>query len=305
MRSAEAQVDTRLFKESWSPEPHWADTFDKPLYIFRGDLQDSSEDFAAFHWDSQGRIRFDRQDPAPPVWMGYKLLTIGMSSGLDVFDRDYCDIALAVAARLGSIAEGWNLSVSAGMGTANDGFFPNTAALYAAAGVELLHPLGPSSRWRLGLSLDGNRVLLPNVPLPYVAYENEEDAALRYSLGTLRTDLLWRPWAPLTLAVRWEYPVAGAAAVDFDLGAGFGLYTGVQRRYDGFHIRNEGETRLFYLLHTAEAGLRWKTPLGIFTFSGGYAFSQRFDTGYDLRDRKRLDAPEDRPMIALTVLGTF
>lgn len=302
---AEAQVDPRLLRERWTPEPHWAETFDKPIYIFPADLQDSAGDVHILHWDSEGRVRFDRKQADPSVWIGYKLLSLGVGADLDLLDHLFWDIALAPAVRLGSLGGGWSLTASAGAGTSNDGAFRNTDALYAVGTVEATHPLDASTRWRAGLNLDGNRLLLPNVPLPYIAFESEADPDLLWSLGTLRAEIVARPWSLLTLAARWEYPVAGRAAADLDLGKGWALFAEANRRMDGFHQREQGETRLFYLMHTAEAGVRWRSPLGLLSLSGGAAFAQRFDTGYDLRDRRRLDAPESGPMIALTLSGTF
>jgi hypothetical protein len=239
------------------------------------------------------------------VWVGYKILTIGIQADDDVFDHVFSDIALAAAARLGSIGGGWSLAASAGLGTSNDGRFDNVDALYGVASLQATCPVGATSRWRVGLSLDQNRVLLPNVPLPYGAYESEADPDLRFSLGTLASEIAFRPWTPITVVLRWDYPVNARGSIEADLGKGWSLFAEGERRYDGFHQWNQGETRLFYLFHSAEAGIRWKSPLGLLSLSGGSAFAQRFDVGYDLRDRKRLDAPENGPLVALTVSGTF
>jgi hypothetical protein len=301
---AAAQSPVDMVRDPWRPDPHWAETRDKPILIPSGELEDG-EKISIFHWDSIGRIKLDPDDRDPDVWMGYRLLTVAVTSDLDPVDHCFYDVALAGAGRLGDLGEGWTLSTTAGMGSANDGSFRNADALYPFAAVVASQPPGTPACWRLGLSYYGNASLLPALPLPVVECDLEPAPEVRLRLGIPRTDIVVRPADGLSATLRWDYPTNALARLEQDLGSGWSLFTESNRRVDGFHMRESGSMRMFYELNGAEAGVRWITPCGDFLLSAGYAFEQAFFTGYDLRHRDAVGSPENGPYVALTVAGTF
>jgi hypothetical protein len=302
---ADAQVDVNVLREPWEPVDHWADTGDKPLWIATGRLDGTTDSVRIFHWDSYGRVKFDRDDNTPGAWLEYRLLAVAVSSDRPAIDHNFYDVALAGAGRLGSLGEGWTLSASAGAGTANDGSFRNADALYAAAALVASQAPGTPARWSLGLSYDGNGALLPAMPIPVVSCELELDPALRLQLGIPRTEIVARPTDDLVGTLRWDYPTSALARLEQGLGTGWSLFAEASRRVDGFHMRESGSTRMFYELNAAEAGVRWVTTWADLSISGGYAFEQAFYMGYDIRNRDAVGSPGDRPFIALTVEGTF
>ncbi len=76
----EAQVDEGLVTRRWKTDNFWAETYDKPILTSRGHLEDTGEDIQIFHWYSEGRIKFDKEDLNPPVWIGYRAFTISFST---------------------------------------------------------------------------------------------------------------------------------------------------------------------------------------------------------------------------------
>lgn len=303
--SLDAQVDSNLLRRDWRPEPHWADTYDKPFYILRGDLDVVDHEYAVFHWDSTGRVKTDRETRDPAFWFGYKVLTVMVDSGFDPIDHGLYDVGLAVAGRLGSLGDGWSLDASGGAGTANDGSFSNTNAIYAAVTVDAIHDLGPGRYLHLGLTYDGNSALLPAMPLPLVEFEARLSESIRLRAGVPHAEVEVQPLTALSLLLIAEYPGDVRAHAEYSLGGGFRVFSEYVRRVDGFHLRDDGRTRLFYLLNTGEAGIRYSTSWIDLSLSIGAAFGQRFFTGYDLRERDHVVTPGDRPMVALTVQGTF
>jgi hypothetical protein len=277
------QVDPRLASKSWPPEDHWADTLDKPLFIFEGD------DGSVFHWDSSGRIKVPRDERDPDVWAGYRLLTISVDSDLESLDREFTDLALAGAWAVG------DFSFAAGVGTVNDGLFSDPDTLYGLGFAEYR-----KGALRGGVSYDGNRSYLPGYPLPYVSWIPEFGNGLRLSLGTLESTA-----SGFTASARWAWPTDGSIRMEQVLGRGFRAYGELLRRIDGFHERGHEETRLFYQFHTAEAGLRWAGSWLDLSLGGGCAFKQRWTEGTDLGNDRTVATPEDRPYVALTIQGTF
>jgi hypothetical protein len=289
------QVDPRLTAGSWKPDPYWADTQDKPIYIFRGDDGEGGK-LSTFHWDSSGRIRFDRQDGDPAVWMGYRLLTIGSSADLERLDRDFTDLALAFAAAPGPRG----LTFAAGAGTANDGLFADGSTWYGVGHLEQTFDDA-----HVGISYDGNRSLWRGIPLPYASWTWSPDPTLRLTLGTLSSSLRWTALDGITVNARWDFPGNGMLRIERELGAGFSLFAEGGRRTDGFHERDRDLSRLFYTLNTAEVGIRWRASWLDLSLSGGWAFGQRWSEGTGLDNLERVAAPEDRPFVALFIQGTF
>jgi hypothetical protein len=290
----------------WKTDTFWAETYDKPLLTTKGELEETGESIRFFHWDSEGRIKFDRKELNPPVWIGYRAKTITISSEADPLDHTFSDVALAAAVDLGSLGEDWSVTASAGAGTANDGRWDNRDALFPVATLEFTHNRrGASPSWHFGLSLDGNRPLFQSIPLPYAMIEAKIDDKLDLLLGFPKTEVVLRPFAPMILTVQWAFPSQGSARLEADLGSGFSVFAEAARRIDAFHLRHEGRTRIFYTQNTAEVGFRWAGSWIDVSLSAGYAFGQRFFTGDDLRDRTRGTGVEDLPFIALTLPSTF
>src|SRR6185436_4426766 len=90
-----------------------------------------------------------------------------------------------------------------------------------------------------------------------------------------------------------------------ELGAGFSLFAEVSRRVDGFHLIDQDRMRLFFEMNTVEVGVRWRTSWIDVSLSAGYAFGQRFFTGYDFSKGTSAAAAENLPFIALTFPSTF
>jgi hypothetical protein len=303
--SLEAQVDSNLLRREWRLEDHWADTYDKPFYIFKDNSDNSGERYGAFHWDSNGRIKTDSADRDPSFWLGYKILTIGIVSDDKFFDHGLYDVGLAFAGRLGAIGGGWTLEAAGGVATANDGTFSNTEAIYPAATLAAIRELSPHEFLQLGMTYDGNSALLPALPLPLVEYEARINPSLRLRAGFPHCEVEVRPVGDFSLLLIAEYPSDARVHAEVDVGVGFRVFGEFVRRIDPFHMHDAGRERVFYQLHTVEGGLRYANTWIDLSLSGGWAFSQEFFTGYDLRERDQRVRPSDRPLIALTVQGTF
>ena len=302
--TSHAQVDESLLTRRWRADNFWAETYDKPLLTSQGRLEETDERIQLFHWDSEGRIKFHRKDLDPPVWIGYRAFTMSVSSDSDLLHHTFADVGLAVALRLGSIGDDWTVHAAAGAGTANDGRWDNLHAIYPAATVDFSRPVG-SGTLHLGLSLDGNRGILPSYPLPVAQWEAKLDDGVQLMLGFPKIEIIARPLSPLLLSFEYAFPANASARIEGDLGGGFSVFLEASRRVDGFHLRNEKNLRLFFSLNAAELGFRWASKTFDVSLSAGYAFGLRFFTGDDLSDRDRGVSVHNLPFIALTFPSTF
>jgi hypothetical protein len=301
----EAQVDESLVTRRWTTSNFWAETYDKPIQTARGHLEGTDEHIRIFHWYSEGRIKFDRKELDPPVWIGYRAFTISVDSDVEMFDHAFSDVALAVAVPLGSIGGDWSVIASAGAGTANDGRWDNLDALFPVATLEFTGKIDTATTLHVGLTLDGNRGVLPAFPLPYCMVEAVLGPNVKIVLGFPRTEIVLRPFDPMMVALQWKFPSDASARIEAELGGEFSIFAEASRRVDGFHLRHEDRTRIFFAMNTVEVGVRWKTSWMDVSLSAGYAFGQRFFTGEDLRSRTSGASVEDLPFIALTFPSTF
>jgi hypothetical protein len=124
-------------------------------------------------------------------------------------------------------------------------------------------------------------------------------------LGFPKTEVVLRPLAAAIITLQWEFPSRASGRLEIDGGAGFSVFAEASRSIDAFHLRHEDRTRIFYVMSSAEVGVRWATTWIDVSLSVGYAFGQRFFTGDEVTDRRRGVSVEDLPFIALTFPSTF
>ena len=297
-------MDESLLTRRWRTDDFWAETFDKLFLTTRGELQDTGEHIQFFHWDSEGRIKFDRNDLEPPVWLGYRAFTLSISSEAEALHHSFADVALAVAVRLGTIGDDWTVHGAVGLGTANDGRWDNLHALYPTATLDFARTIDIGTL-HLGLSLEGNRNVFSRYPLPYLEVETQVDDDLDLLWGFPKTELVFRPFRPIILSIQWSFLQNASARLEGDLGAGLSLFGEVSRHIDGFHLRHEARLREFFLTNAVEVGFRWVTRWMDVSLSVGYAFGQRIFTGNDVVDRSPVASVENLPFVALTFPSTF
>lgn len=299
----DAQVDEALLTRRWKTDNFWAETYDRPLVTGTGNFEGSTDDFQMFHWVSVGRIKFDQEDLDPAVWLGYKANTISMTTDRDFLNHAYGDVALGVAAQLGSLGGGWSWSAGAAIGTANDGRWDNSDALYGTASVDFAYRKDGGLPLHVGLGYDGNRTFFPNVPLPHFLMELTPDPTLTLLIGFPKAELIWRPTRWLIFSVEGQLSTQATARVDVDLGSGFTIFADVVRRIDAFHLRDVEHDRLFMEVHTAEVGVRWVSSWMDVGLSVGTTFSQRYFSGPHILDRDKGDSIESLPFVAITIPG--
>jgi hypothetical protein len=299
------QNSTDVLSQPWQPGPHWAETVDDVLFFESGHTKNSNYDTEVFFWDSFGRIRFNRVDNDPRWTVGYRLFALGNDSGAPPINGDFWDIAVALGYKFDRMANGWRFSVLAGAGTANDSHFSNTHALYGVGIVSAERALDENRTLRLGVMYNGNALLLPDAPMPYVAYEQKVSEQLQYTLGLPASGLDWRPLPALSLNLDYIAPVTAKANLSFWFSQAVGLFAEVASATDGFYIEDAGNRRLFYRLNRATAGVRWITKWADLRLGAGYAFNQQFTRGFDLRDTHNVARLSDEPFISLRVHGTF
>ena len=307
------QTTSAVFTAPWTPEPHWADTFDDLLFFGDTDTKGAGEKTDVFYWDSRGRIKFLRDDPDPAFVLGYKILTYDSRSDNRLIGGQLNDIALAGATHVDGLIGGWRVNVMGGAGTANDGYFRNRESWYPTAALGGQRRLGETGLFHAGIEFDGSRVLWPDVPLPYVSYRDSLGKRVRYAVGIPETSVTVRPLDGMSLDLRYYFPVKLDATAEYELADWLRIFALYGRTLEGFSMGAPNRDRIdlgkdqrfFHEFDRAGGGLRLVTSWLDASLGGGWAFNHRFLTGWDLRDLDEYRDLEGGWYVALRVQGTF
>jgi hypothetical protein len=305
-RFAQAQVGPFTLAKAWPAEPTWSDTDDEIL-VFKTAPYDPDDDRHArvFFWDSHGRVKPVRSDPTPDVVIGYKILTMNVSANDPLINGALNDIALAVGGKLVETPGLWSVEVMAGMGTANDGHWYDTDALYGVGTVSIAKVLDPYRKLHLGLTLDGNLGLLPSVPLPFISYAWKPTERMDLYLGFPEMAFQTPIGGPFALSGGYRFPVDVDLRVECLLPLGFRLFAEYERTLDSFFINDRGHRRLFYQFDRLGGGVRWISSWLDISVGGGYAFNHEFSVGYDLRSLTREADLMDGWYFSIEMLGSI
>ncbi len=191
-----------------------------------------------------------------------------------------------------------------GAGHANDGHFNDDDGWYGLATINVTRQLDETSRLHVGLSYHGNRLILPDIPLPYITYTHRDDQ-VTYAIGLPSTWVAWTAVENLTVEAAYLFPMDGEVRVEYRLSERFSIFAEYLATTDGWSIDGVDHRRMFYEFHRASAGVRWVSRWIDASLGIGYAFDQRFETGFDVRDTTHIVALEDEPLVSLRLTGTF
>lgn len=302
-----AQTGPQIAIFPWQEGAHWAETSDEILYFDDGHVKGDGgkQDADVWNWDSDGRIKVDRNDPDPKFVIGYRILSLTVDSDFNAIDGSFWDIALVGAYRLGELHDGWDMTISGGVGSANDGAFSNEDALYGLGAVNGYKKLDDVSGVHAGLRYNGNALVLPDIPLPYLAYESEWSEQLSTVLGLPLNSVEWTPMERLQFQIRYAFPINFNGEMSFQLIENLSLFARYADTTDAFAINGKNNKRIYHELERVSGGIRWVTRLFDASLGVGYAFKREFDQGFDLRETDNVAVLSEEAFMSLKIVGTF
>lgn len=302
-----AEVGPLLAARPWGEEPQWAETYDDLVFFDRGHTKGVNESIKIFYWDSVGRIKFYKDDPEPPFSLGYRILTMDIDSENGFLDGQLNDVSLVGAGEIGEVFDGWRLSLVGGLGTANDGHWSNDDALYGLGTVDLWTELTEDSSIHTGLYYDGNRALLPDVPLPFVTYQQRLSDQLDLAVGIPDTSIKYLALKQMMLTFTYSFPVDLRVRADYEIIPEWGVYLFAQysRAARQFYLEEEDNRRIFFEVDRFTTGVRWFTRWFDASLGIGYALDNRFRSGWDMRDLETVRDLSEEIYLSFTLQGTF
>lgn len=302
---ATAQTAPSLLLKPWSKDANRIETFDQPLLIGGGHTSDDVSDTNIFYYRSHGRIKLDDAVDIPGFTFGYQAAVIDTGINHPAIPSGMTDISVAGGFELGQW-EQWDLSMIAGVGMAADNHFRNSDAWYGIGTLNASRKLDEQSLLHVGLSYNGNRTFLPDVPLPYLMYQRRVSDTLAYSVGFPVSTLTWQPAEQVLVQVNYSIPIYLTGKVSYYLTKEWSIFAEYERDAHAFALSGNDSDRLFYEMERVTAGVTWsQSPNLSLTLGAGYAFDQEFSTGFDLRDTDNIVDLSDEPMLIFAVRGRF
>ncbi|WP_432799257.1 hypothetical protein [Poriferisphaera sp. WC338] len=304
----EAQVGPQLLLSPWAEHEHWVASDDQPVFIV-GNETEGGADIDMVYYPSRGKVKFDKASKDPKWTLGYKFDAIVVDNKIGI-PGDLNDLAVAVGYSVGEIADDWTLDLGVGVGTANDGHWDNEDSWYALADAAATWRMDENKIMVVGLSFDGNRNVFPDAPLPFIQFTHYYSQTFQYRLGLIN-GVTWRPRKDIELKADlgslFNDEVIGIdAKATWFVTEKFHVFGEFENVRNGFYQEGQGHERMFYMANFIDAGVRYIVNEGIDLSGGiGWAFNQRFATGFDIRDLTTVAEPEDHMLFFLRLKGTF
>lgn len=299
-----AQTNQALFLTPWPQTPILAETIDEPMLILGGHDRRGSGDMDIVFWDSKGRVKLDRDDRDPKFSIGYRVLVMDVDNSVTGLAGGFSDISVVLGVDLGQF-KGWDINVIGGIGIANDNHFSGANGLYGigeVSGTTDFH----NGKLTLGLRYDGNRNVLPDLPLPYAMYIETVNDQFTWYVGLPGSGIIWRPDDQWLIETQLIVPFTLGGKVTYFLNERIHLFGEYKAEYDSFWVHNQDNRRVFYRMHRATIGGRYIINDWLDLTAGvGWAFQQKFSSGWDIRDTDVIARPSDNLLITFAIRGTF
>lgn len=273
-----------------------------------GESEQTGMDTRLSSYHAIGRFQLDPDDrQSPSAAISWNQLSTHSSD--TALPDELVDVSVA-----GSISraldDGWRLQLTAGGGFAGDNEFTDGSAYYGLANITAIKQLDDDSGYMLILDYNGNRSVLPDIPLPGFVYFSRLNENVRYSVG-LPSSITWTP-DDVTSVRAVITPGGFAGSIEHELNEWITLYGRYDNRTRSFHLdSDDSDRRLFFKQSRVEGGIVWTGTQGD-SFPGaeirvavGYAFEQEFSRGWDTRDDDTVRDISDEPYVRAALTMRF
>ena len=251
-------------------------------------------------FDAVGRINLKPGSSYSPT-IGFELTHFEISSGDAALPDDMTDASVAFGGNFGDVDLGetvgvWQMGYALGVGYSGTNLFEDSDGWYGKADVWAIKPIDKDTRWLVGINYDGNRVFLPDVPLPAVSYFGRASETVTYAVGLPFSRLTYKPDDRWTIDLRSALFFSFNASIRYRATNKLELFAAYVRKNEAFHVSGGAvdHRRFIFTQQRAEVGLNYKLVDNIvLTLAGGLAFGQEFEVGYDTRDTTGLRDLDD------------
>jgi len=272
------------------------------LFLDAGHTKRGDDDFRLSTYESQGRWRVQPGNLISPR-IGWDFTFIDLHTSFPSLPDQLADQSVAVAMPVAKFGD-WIVGASVGFGYAGDRPFGDGDAWYGKATLSVFKLFNDTDALVFALDYDGNRTILPDVPLPGIAYTKRVARDFFFVVGVPVTSVEWRPDDRLRVEVVYTLPDTFDASVGYKVAEGVTVFGNFENRREAFFVNGlpANYDRLLFEQRRAEIGLRWEPRKNLmFNLSGGYAFGQEFSTGFDSRETDLVADVSDEPYVRFGV----
>ena len=293
---AVAQTGPSMMLVPWTDEGR-ADLYTSAFYTqTEANVTGADVDLSIF--DTSGRVRVAPDASYNPT-IGFSYTRFYMSSSDAALPDHLHDLSVAFGGSFGDVDLGdslggeWQMGYTLGLGYAGTAPFNDGDAWYGKGDVFAVKGIDRDTRWLVGLNYDGNRVFLPDMPLPAVSYFGRASETVTYGLGFPFSSLTYKPDNRWTIDIRSAVFFSFTGKVTYKAASRLAFYASYIRRSDAFMLSGGPDNRrLIFSQDKAELGVVYAFDDKVaLTLAGGYAFNQEIDLGYDVRDPRGFAGP--------------
>lgn len=278
------------------------------LFYTPTETSGANADLDLWIYEASGRFRLDPDSAYNPT-IGFSYTYFKLDTADPALPGALVDMSVAFGGSFGGVDLGetfggsWQMGYSVGLGYAGNAPFDDSAAFYAKADLFAIKPIDKDTRWLVGINYDGNRVFMPDVPLPVVTYFARLNDEITYGLGFPYSSITWTPTDRWTLSLESIVFFSFTGEVSYRLTDDLELFAAYVRRSDAFVLQGSADDRrVLFSQQRAEFGLNHDLGDNLFlVVAGGYAFGQEFEFGFDSRDPSSLRDLDDSGFVRAAI----
>jgi hypothetical protein len=293
--SARAQSGAGLLLKPWATDQTLETTTD--AYFLNAEHSAGGDSLQLSEYDSTGRFRLQPGNKVSPR-IGYAFTFLNSSSRSGVVPKNLTDLSIAVGTGVAQY-HGWIAGVTLGVGYAGDTAFSRDSGWYGKATFDIGKPINDHDCLAFLIDYDGNRPYFPEIPLPGFAYRRKIDDHLLLVAGLPYSSLQWTPTTNLKIEGSYRLLSQVTARVEYRVLEKLLLYGSYSYVQDAFHVQGlSADQRLLFSDERLEGGFEYSLADQLmFRLAGGYAFDNRFASGFDFDHTHHVLSFSDGPYL--------
>lgn len=265
-----------------------------------------SGDVQVFQYRGHGRWRLNTTDPnSPRAALSFDSVDL-VTDDIGLAD-DFFDVSVAGGFGIDLVEDEWRLALAGGFGSASNDVFNDPDGVYGIGAVVLTWILDLESTLSFSITYDGNRAIWPDLPLPGITYQTRKIKDVVLTIGLPIANVRWTPIENLRIDLSYIIPDNVYFNIEYDLIEQVTLYSKFDQVTETYHLEGDSDRRrIIFSQRRIELGVKGRPLPHIEIIGGvGYAFSQTFERGWDLRNTSELFDISDEPYGRLGVTIRF
>ncbi len=291
-----AQSGPALLIKPW-PKEQFIENSTDMLFFADTTEEDNGREFTLNIVESLGRIRLLPGNIASPR-IGYELTYLDIGGEDGRLPKRLTDQSLGAGFAFAKVDD-WIAGATIGAGYAGDTPYGDAQGWYGKATVILFREINENHSLGFAIDYDGNRTMLPDVPLPGIQYSFKlPQRNLQLVVGAPINAVIWDVNPRTKVEATWTMLDRFDGRASYLLARHISLFGRFESRQIAFRMDEFDDTndRLLWQQRRVEAGIYWSPYKFLKVMAaGGWAFGQDFSVGFDFRRDWKLADIDDAP----------